>query len=85
MAKTSTADYPIREETIIEEHRFVCPFIHNELVEILDAQGKPTGERGYFFAREIDMFNQDTGRAAVGLIGGANIYKPFKQLRSVTH
>jgi hypothetical protein len=85
MSNASTADYDVQPETITEEHRFTCPFIHNELVEILDAQGRPTGERGYFFAQEVDLWNEPTGRAAVSLVHGANIYKPFSQLRSVKH
>ena len=81
----STADYPIREETIIEEHRFACPFVHNEMVEILDAQGKPTGKRAYFVAEEVDMFYQPTGKGHVATVGGPNIGVPYKQLRSVKH
>jgi len=81
MTNASTADYPIHEETITR----VCPFGHNELVEILDAQGKPTGKRAYFVAEEVDMFYQPTGKGHVATVGGPNIGVPYKQLRSVKH
>lgn len=83
--RSSTADYPIRPERIIEEQtRPICHFAPNELVKIVDDSGVDTGQSARFIGLEIDMFGY-TGKANVAIVGGSNLMISLKYIANVKH
>lgn len=81
---TTTADYPIRPERLIEIRPDTCPFAFNELVIIIDDSGHDTGKHGRFVGLETNLFGY-TGNGHVAIVDGPNLMIPLKYLRAVKH
>lgn len=84
-SRSSTADYPIRAERIVEAQPRPIHYAFNELVAIVDDSGMDTGESARFVGLEIDLFGNYTGKAHISIVGGGNTMIEQKYLRAVKH